>query len=102
MSITRLVKILAVSYVAVVFLLQSCLFLVERFIDNNFVRVEAFTGNISKMLNDSERLAFLVALGMIDNPEVLPHLKNELKVRGVGEYASLVDEIIERRSLPKK
>jgi hypothetical protein len=98
MTFSHLTKVLIVTYVAIVFLLQSCLFLVEKFIDNNFVRVEAFTGNITKMINYYERLAFLVALGMIENPEVFPHLKNELKVRGVGEYASIVDQIIQRRS----
>lgn len=93
MNFKTLLKALAVIYVILVVTAQSIFFLADRFIDNNLSRIESFSGNISNLLKDTERLAFLLALGMIENEEVLPMLEQDLNLRGLPQYAELARQM---------
>ncbi len=97
MQIKTILQVCGILYIVVVISAQSLFFMANRFIDNNLSKVELFSSNIGNSLKDAERLAFLLALGMIENEEVLPFLEEDLKFRGLPQYAELARKMREKK-----
>lgn len=93
MQIRTILKGCGIFYIVLVVTAQSLFFMADRFLEKNLSRVESFSGNISNKLKDAERLAFLLALGMIENEAVLPFLEEDLKLRGLPQYSELVSRM---------
>ena len=96
MEFKTLIKFVVTLYIAVVLTIQTALFLVGSFVEDKISQLELVSANISHQLKDAEKLAFLVALGMVENHEVLPFIERELRAKGISEFGDLVKKIEEQ------